>query len=184
MNRIFLGLASLQAAALVLTAAFGFTFDAQGPAPPYHWHAGLWTSVLTLFLHSLVLTYFIGTGRWVREVGEAYGLPDYWHRRSWASKVRSIAFALVSMLLVIAAAASGAATDPGATVRLHRWMGLSGATLHLVTSIVAIAANAVSYVFEYRAIRENGAIIEEVMQEVARIRAARMRDRETVTSEY
>jgi len=44
-----------------------------------HIYLGLIAVTTTLGLHCLVFIYFLGTGRWVKEVSLAYGLTDY-HR--------------------------------------------------------------------------------------------------------
>src|SRR5262249_7322084 len=83
MTQIFAAIATLDAAALIVTFVIGwvskFTDGVRRPEIPtyqLHFLLGLATAVLTLLLHCLIFTYFLGTGRWVKEVGLAYGLPD------------------------------------------------------------------------------------------------------------
>jgi len=90
MTRIFCTLAVIQA--LTLTGAYGVGVvsklrDAvQQPSDPtyiMHFALGLAAALLTLLLHCLVFTYFLGTGRWVKEVTLAYELPDVpWHKET------------------------------------------------------------------------------------------------------
>src|SRR5262249_46051098 len=43
---------------------------------PLHLYLGLFGVMFNLGLHCLVFIYFLGTGRWVKEVALAYELPD------------------------------------------------------------------------------------------------------------
>lgn len=172
MKRIFLGLVVAHAVLTAVTLALGFSFNPYSEVRPNHWDAGLATCILTLLVHSIVLTYFVGTGRWVREVSDVYGLDTSLHAQAWKTKARAIPFGVLSMLLIIAAGALGAAADPGATVRLGTWMGVSAPRWHLIGVLAALAFNAVSYVVEYRALCAHAMIIDEVMQHVAQVRAA------------
>ena len=77
-----------------------------------HFLAGLFTAVGTLLTHCLIFTYFLGTGRWVKEVTLAYDLPDApWHKRNRELKRLVFPAALAAMLVTIATAAGGAGTD-------------------------------------------------------------------------
>src|SRR5947209_20581062 len=42
----------------------------------FHFTIGLAAALLTLLVHCIIFTYFLGTGRWVKEVKLAYRLPD------------------------------------------------------------------------------------------------------------
>src|SRR5262249_15392728 len=41
-----------------------------------HFVLGLAAGTTALFVHCIVFIYFLGTGRWVKEVAIAYGIPD------------------------------------------------------------------------------------------------------------
>ena len=164
MPRIFVSLATLNALGLLATFVIGFL--SQGRAEKMfavHLIGGLFTTVFTLLVHSLAYTYFMGTGRWVQEVVEAYKLPDSLFQRSRTLKSRTFVFVLVSTLLVIATVTCGAASD----------RGMLDVNFHLVLSVIAIAFNFWSYLFEFRSIRSNGELLDQVMHEVRRIRKER-----------
>ena len=83
MTRIFTTLATFNALALLVTYGVGWLSwqrgsvrHAEDPTYLVHFILGLSTAVLTLLVHCLIFTYFLGTGRWVKEVGLAYDLPD------------------------------------------------------------------------------------------------------------
>ena len=172
MPRIFIGLASLNAVALLLTFAVGLFSDgrsnleAEGSATDaqelftVHLLAGLATAVLTLLVHSMAYTYFMGTARWVHEVVVAYSLPESIYAQASALKSRTFLFVLVSMLLVITTAVCGAACDTG----------FIESTSHLTLAIAAIGFNFWSYVVEYRSIQANGSLLERVLSDVRGIR--------------
>src|SRR5437660_3309764 len=80
-------LAALLTLAILLTIALGFwSFFSPGrPADKdlylVHFVSGLTTAIGILFVHCLIFIYFLGTGRWVKEVTLAYRMPDEpWHK--------------------------------------------------------------------------------------------------------
>jgi hypothetical protein len=82
MTRIFIVLASLNSMVLILAFVAGWISWSLPEAPSHdsvymlHFSLGLSGAMLTLLVHCLIFTYFLGTGRWVKEVGLAYQLPD------------------------------------------------------------------------------------------------------------
>ena len=96
-----------------------------------HFLFGLFTGVGTLLTHCLIFTYFLGTGRWVKEVTLAYDLPDApLHKRTRELKRATFPPALAAMLVTIATAAGGA----GAQLRPWPWQ------VHLTLGIVALSS--------------------------------------------
>lgn len=177
MSRIFLSLASLNFLALAATYALGFAVDAHAPHEAaqrlftFHFLTGLFTAVFTLLVHSVVFTYFVGTGRWVKEIGQSYPLSPGFLQRARRFKTRAFALALASMLLVIATAVFGAASDTAPRFGWEGWAGLTPTNLHLLVASVTIAFNVAAYAGEFTVIRANMQLIHEVMGEVRRIRA-------------
>src|SRR5262245_30003109 len=75
-----------------------------------HFYLGLISVLATLALHCLVFIYFLGTGRWVKEVAIAYRLPDKpLPKLTRDLKRRTFPVALVAMLVPIGTAAAGTA---------------------------------------------------------------------------
>jgi hypothetical protein len=170
MTRIFSIIASVNV--LLLTAAFGsgvvswLGHGSELNAVSYLWHfvLGLVTVLTTLFVHSLVLTYFLGTGRWVKEVCIAYGLPDeHLPRRTRDIKRRNTPRVIVAMLLTVGAAAAGTAAQQRA------WPGW----IHLALAGATLLFNLHVFLVEYGNMRLNGHILDAVMLDVERIRAER-----------
>ncbi len=171
MTRIFLTLALTDALALAVTFALGCwskltsgLHDAGSSAYLLHFLFGLFTAVGTLLTHCLIFTYFLGTGRWVKEVTLAYDLPDEpWHKRTRDLKRVSFPPALAAMLITIATAAGGA------RAQLQAWPW----QVHLTLAVATLAINVWAFRLEYRNVAENAGIIDAVLREVDRIRAER-----------
>ena len=172
MTRILVNLTAFNLVALC--AAFGVgwvAFFAGSRANPddstflLHFYLGLIAVTTTLGLHCLVFIYFLGTGRWVKEVSLAYGLTDYHRLPTLTRELKRRAFpvALVSMVVTIVAAASGG----GVATMQWPWIVHGGLT------VVALGVNVWGFFPEYRCVMQNGAVIDEVMREVDRIRAER-----------
>src|SRR5262245_56682037 len=172
MSRILLGMAGLNSIFLLVTFAVGFVCEGRAYVGPdasltaaqrlftFHLLGGLAAALLSLLLHSLVFTYFIGTGRWVQEVVKAYGLPGSHLENTRALKIRALPFILGSVLLVIATATCGAATDRGMLDR----------NVHLIIAVAAIGVNFWSYLREYQVIVANNQIIVNIMAQVTSMR--------------
>jgi hypothetical protein len=173
MTRIFTPLAILNTLALLAAYAVGVVSklreSAHNPVDStylVHFGLGLGTAMLTLFVHCQVFTYFLGTGRWVKEVTLAYELPDTpWHKGTRELKRRTYPVALTAMLGTIAAAAAGA----GAQLQEKWWPW----PVHATLATLALLVNLWAFRREYRNINENTSIIEDVTAEVDRICAAR-----------
>ena len=170
MTRIFTTLAVCLTLALLTTFGVGlYTMSLE--LTPYknqvyiiHFLLGLFTALGALLLHCIIFTYFLGTGRWVKEVGLAYHLPDANYPKL-TRELKRTAFpaALFSMLIIIATAAAGA----GRQVAEWDWR------IHLTLAILAILINLWGFRVEYRCLSTNAAVIDGVLNEVERIRAER-----------
>jgi predicted ferric reductase len=160
MSRILARLAAFNFLVLLLTFAVGWLSrwrggltNADDPTYPIHFYLALLAVLLTLGVHCLIFIYFLGTGRWVKEVAIAYRMPDApLPRLTRDLKRRTFPLALLAMLTVIATAAAGAAAQR------QEWHWSIHATLATLT-------------LEYRNVSINAGVIDEVMREVDRIRA-------------
>jgi len=170
MTRIFVFLASLDGLALLAAYAVGIVSKlrdaAQHGDPIYlvHFTLGLFSAIGTLLVHCLIFTYFLGTGRWVKEVTLTYGLPDEpWHKETRELKRRTFPPALFAMLIAIATAAGGA----GAQLREWPWY------VHFTLATLTLIINFWAFRVEYRNVDANSAVLDSVLHEVDRIRAER-----------
>lgn len=171
MTRMFLTLASLNAVFLTSSFSLGLASKLRdgvnNPSDSIYWYHflfGLTTNVLTLLVHCLIFTYFLGTGRWVKEVKLAYDLPDEpLPRLTRDLKRRVFPPALYAMLFAIATGASGAA----AHVKLSHW------SIHATLATCTLLVNLWAFTVEWRCLRTNATVLVDVMQLVDGIRVRR-----------
>src|SRR5215472_10787120 len=164
MSRILARLAAFNFLVLLLAFAVGWlsrwrgsVTSADDPTYMIHFLLGLFAVILTLGTHCLIFIYFLGTGRWVKEVALAYRLPDApLPRLTRDLKRRTFPVALLAMLVPIATAAAGTAAQR------REWSWVYHATLATVTLLI----NAWAFLVEYRNVTINAGIIDEVMREV------------------
>jgi hypothetical protein len=166
MARLFTVLASLNLLALLASFTLGmlskFLDHDQFFIP--HFTLGLFTAIGTLLVHCIIFTYFLGTGRWVKEVAIAYSLPDEgFYKPTRELKRASFPPALGAMLITIAASAAGA----GVQLQMWRW------EIHFGLALITLAVNIWAYRVEFRCVRDNAQVMEAVLVEVDRIRAER-----------
>ena len=116
-----------------------------------HFLFGLFTTLYTTFVQSLIFIYFLGTGKWIKDAvagkpGEAEILA-----RTKKLKAMSFGFATYSAMLIVVAAILGAATD----------VGFVPAWIHGVATALAVGQNVVSYFPESRAIGLNVRLLDD-----------------------
>jgi hypothetical protein len=170
MTRIFTALAVLLTLALLTTFGVGlYTMSLdrslyKNEVYLVHFTLGLFTALGALLVHCIIFTYFLGTGRWVKEVGLAYRLPDANYPKQ-TRELKRAAFppALFAMLITIATAAAGA----GRQMEVWHW------SVHFTLAVLTILINLWAFRAEYRCLSTNAAVIEGVLSEVERIRAER-----------
>jgi hypothetical protein len=171
MTRIFLTLATADGLFLTIAYLLGVfsklsdgIHDRDGHVYWFHFLVGLSAAMLTLLVHCLIFTYFLGTGRWIKEVKLAYGLPDDpLPRLTRDLKRRVFPPALFSMLFAAATGAAGAAAH----------VGLSHWTVHATLGTLTLLVNFWTFRVEYRCLKTNAWVLEEVQNEADKIRAAR-----------
>lgn len=170
MTRIFLTLAAFIILAMTASMIVGFlSFSLEASEAKLdiflvHFNLGLITVLGILLLHCIIFTYFLGTGRWVKEVGLAYQLPDR-HLPRLTRELKRATFppALFAMLTAIGTVAAGA----GAQLQEWPWY------IHAGAAGITFIVNLWAFVVEYGNLRLNVQVIADVLDEVDRIRAAR-----------
>lgn len=176
MEQVFTRAALFALVLLAATACLGLWLgDLHGVTDPailrwgtVHRLTGVLTALVVVLVNSLTVTYFIGTGRWVREVVEAYGLDAGLVERGRRLKRGAFPFALAGMLGVVAIVALGGAADPASGRPGTRgWV-----TPHLLGGIGIGGLIAWCFQAQVPRIRRQQALIDDVMNEV---RAERLR---------
>jgi hypothetical protein len=170
MARIFTTLAVFIILSLAATIAVGFLSmfleapDTKKDIFLVHFFLGLGTALVILLVHCIIFTYFLGTGRWVKEVGMAYQLPDE-HLPKLTRELKRWTFppALFAMLIAIVTVAAGAG------VQLQEWPW----HVHAILAFLTLLINIWAFRVEWRNLRTNTQVIQEVLSQVDHIRAAR-----------
>jgi hypothetical protein len=177
MTRIFPTLAALSIglflASLILGLSIGNLYDNPTDATlrtrGIHMLTGTAAALAVVFVHSIVVTYFIGTSRWCKEVTETYRLDPAPLQRSTQLKRRTFPWCVLGMLTVVAVGALGAAADPGTgrpgTADMANW--------HLVAAFAGLAFIAWTYFQAWQNIAENQLVIQDIVAKVASIRRER-----------
>lgn len=181
MNRIFPVLAafgiSLMVATLVLGLSLGDVSDAKNEVvqrwATVHRLSGIASAIVMMLVNGIVVTYFIGTSRWCKEVAGAYSLDAALFARSKATKQRSFPLSLVNMLILVGVVALGGAADPAAALQLEPPAGMDWATVHRIGSFGGVALIAIISYFQWLTIVEQISVIDAMMAQVAAARSAK-----------
>jgi hypothetical protein len=134
-----------------------------------HRLTGMAAALAVVLVDSIVVTYFIGTSRWCKEVVETYKLEPELLQRSVILKRRTFPWALLSMLVVVAVGALGAAADPmSGRIGTEQWVNI-----HLIGALAGLAFIAVSFYLQAQNIAAHHVVIDDIVTEVRRIRESR-----------
>ncbi|QDT34479.1 hypothetical protein [Thalassoglobus polymorphus] len=175
MNQIFLFVASLGNVALLITIWLGWRIEdasslsevaRQGVS--FHFLFALATSSFVLFVHALVLTYFMGTGRWIQETSEAYQFDGDARNHNMKLKYKVLPGMMLCLCLILITGAFGAIADPASNTQMEY-----GATIHFTLALSLLLANLLVNVIQYFAITENSGVVDAVYQEVLKVRKER-----------
>jgi hypothetical protein len=183
MNRIFTPLASIAVLLMLATLALGLFLRTGDIRDPYDqraqvwgaWHrqAGVAAGLFVVLVNSIVVTYFVGTSRWCREIVETYSLDLEFIRRSNRLKRGTFPYALANILAIVGLVALGGAADPAARMHLPPLGGLTWTNIHFAAASLAVCFIAYASFIQSHNIRQNQAVICDVMAEVGRIRKER-----------
>jgi hypothetical protein len=186
-TRIFIYLACFSGLFLMLALGLGLSLGDLGfDTPPeilrratVHRLTGVAAGLFIVLVDSICVTYFVGTSRWIKEVVETYRLGGSFILRSAQLKRRTFPVAVCSMLLAVALVASGGAADPGNT--LGKVSAFTWPQFHLVTVMAGGILVLGMFVYQWIQIDANNRVINDVMDEVRRVRLERGLDVEEPT---
>ena len=207
MNRIFTPLAATAVLLMLIALVMGLGLRACDIRNPQdraaqqwataHRLAGVGVGLVVVLINSIVVTYFIGTSRWCKEVVETYSLDRELIDRTTRLKRRTFPYALLNMLIVVSVIALGGAADPGGAVQVNARVerlqaaardDMGGAqrsieaqapddalwgNLHFAGASLGLCFIAYAFFIQWHQIAENHQVIEEVMAEVKRVRTER-----------
>lgn len=138
-----------------------------------HRLSGVAAGLCVVLVDSIVITYFIGTSRWCKEVVETYGLDRELIQQSNRLKRRTFPISTVSMLAVVAVVALGGAADPAASLQLQPLGGLTWANIHMLGAIIGLALVGLGFVIQRSNMEANHANVGAVMEAVRKVRLDR-----------
>jgi len=149
---IFIGLAISNTILLLLTIGTGMQY-VSGKIPfGSHFSAGVFTALFTCLVHSIVFTYFIGTGKWIKEeVAKARLRAEDWIPQTKAFKMKTSPLALYSIILILVTSFLGASVQNHASMWMY-WLHKSAAYLTLVFNVF-------SFYIEGKVIAENSNLL-------------------------
>lgn len=175
MNQIFSVLAATSNLALIGTFCLGWRISDPGSLAEAarqqvssHFLAALGSIMLALLVHAIVLTYFMGTGRWIEETCEAYRFEGTARSENIRLKYRVIPGMILCMLLLIVTGAFGAISDPASNMQMP-----SAHWIHFTLAVLVLTANIIVSITEYQLICRNSAVVDLVYREVMQVRRER-----------
>jgi len=143
--------------------------DAMRQRKQAHMLFGIGSALVVLLVNSIVVTYFIGTSRWCKEVVETYALDRSLVSRSQQLKRRTFPWAVCSMLAVIVVTALGGAADPTTGAQSTAvWV-----MPHYLAALLALAFIVLAFFVEGGNIRAHHDVINDIVSEVRRVRSER-----------
>ena len=179
MKHIFLTLSLISTALLMAAFVMGMSIDdpkvqTEEVAATVNLHMGtaMFALIAAAMVHSLALTYFMGTGRWMEETSRAYCLGESRPAESRSMKYRMMLGMSGCLVMLIVTLALGASIDSNVWKGFTEY-GIAASTIHFLTASVTICLNMLVYMQEYQAISRNGQLVDEVMVEVRRMRTER-----------
>jgi hypothetical protein len=124
-------LSVLHAVAVPATFILGWAAASGWVAPATHLYVAIGSVALALFSHSMVLFYFVGTGKTLKEVVQRFGLePEIMRRLRWF-KVRTSGPLTLACAALITASTLGGRILTGQSAAPHLWAGACAALLNL-----------------------------------------------------
>jgi hypothetical protein len=140
-------------AGIVAAIYLGLTWTGNGMLGQ-HISIGIFTTMITLFAHSMMMFYFLGKGKAVREAAAEGGLSREYERRIAIARKPVFSIATLAMFVTIVTALAGASVDTGVLP--------SG--VHGMLAYTCLALNLFALRVEIGALTESGRVVEEVNQ--------------------
>lgn len=133
---------------LVTTAFFGL----QGTNVSRHISYGIFSTMLTLLAHSMMMFYLIGKGKAVKDAMAENSLTGDYHRRIAVARKPVFSVGTLAMAATMVAAILGASVDT------H----VLPSVVHAMIAYGAIACNLAAIKIEVSALAESARVVDEV----------------------
>ena len=129
---VFLGLTGL-----VTTAVFGL----RGTDISRHISYGIFSTLITLFAHSMMMFYLIGKGKSVKDAMAEHHVEGDYYRRIAAARKPVFSIGTVAMAITMVTAIAGASVDTGVLPPIvHAWIAYGAVFCNLAAARIEIAA--------------------------------------------
>jgi hypothetical protein len=125
---------------------------ASGAMLSRHITIGIFSAMVNLLAHSMMMFYFLGKGKAVREAAEEGGLSKEFEHRIAVLRKPVFSIATLAMVVTIITALIGASVDTG----------MLPAAVHGVVAYSCLAINLGALKVEIGALSESGRIVSEV----------------------
>ena len=139
-------------AGLVATIVFGL----RGTDVPRHISFGIFSTMVTLLAHSMMMFYLIGKGKAVKDAMKEHGITGDYYGRIAAARKPVFSIGTIAMAVTMVAAIMGASVDTG----------VLPPTIHAMIAYGAVAANLAALKTEIAALIVSSRIVDEVNQVV------------------
>ena len=133
---------------LVATTILGLT----GADISRHISFGIFSTMVTLFAHSMMMFYLLGKGKAVKEAMTENGVTGDYFRRLAAARKPVFSVGTLAMGVTMATAILGASVDTG----------VMPAIVHAVVAYAAIACNLAALKIEIEALTISARVVDEV----------------------
>jgi hypothetical protein len=147
LTAIFIGLAGL-----VTTTVLGL----RGTDISRHISYGIFSTLITLLSHSMMMFYLIGKGKAVKDAMAEHSVAGDYYRRIAVARKPVFSIATLAMAVTMVAAIMGASVDTGVLPPI----------VHAMIAYGAIACNVAAVKIEIGALLESSRIVDEVNQQI------------------
>jgi len=147
LTAVFVGLIGL-----VATTVFGL----RGTDVSRHISYGIFSTMITLLAHSMMMFYLIGKGKAVKDAMAEHGVGGDYYRRIAAARKPVFSIATLAMAVTMVTAIIGASVDTGVLPPM----------VHAVIAYGAIAGNLAAARIEIVALTTSSRIVDEVNRQI------------------
>lgn len=162
MNSLFLGLSAANLLFLLTVFGLGLVIpeatDQVSSVYGYHLTLAVGAGLLTALTHMSIYMYFMATSKWLAAAADKAALEvERFVAPAVDRKRRCFAVVMGAVGLTMLAMFAGAATDTIAS---------APAKLHLILAVIAVGANLIGAMMEYRLIQQQGALMDQALSQV------------------
>jgi len=140
-------------AGLIATAVFGL----RGTDVSRHISFGIFSTMVTLLAHSMMMFYLIGKGKAVKDAMKEHSVSGDFYRRIAAARKPVFSIATLAMAVTMVTAIVGASVDTGVLPSI----------VHAMIAYGAVACNIAALKIEISALAQSTGIVEEVNRLIA-----------------